>query len=68
MTASNAGQLGHRRRRPTLSLAEFSESEGILAPATVTDLAQDGIFDSDHELDEFLAFVAEQRQEHLTGT
>lgn len=42
-------------------IEELIRQQGVPAVRTVEDLATNDVFDSDEELDEFLAFVTEQR-------
>jgi len=46
-------------------IEELIRQQGVPAVRTIEDLATDDVFDSDEELDEFLAFVAEQRRANL---
>jgi hypothetical protein len=47
------------------SIEELARRQGVSTVVTVEDLACDGIFETDEELDEFLAFVREQRNASL---
>ena len=44
---------------------ELVRQQGVPAVRTVKDLVANDVFDSDEELDEFLAFVTEQRHANL---
>jgi hypothetical protein len=47
------------------TVEELARRQGVPTTMTVEDLACDGIFETDEELDEFLAFVREQRNASL---
>ena len=49
----------------TESLDEQARRKGVRPIRSADDLAQDGIFDTDEELDAFLAHVAETRHADL---
>lgn len=61
MTAdpTDAPSLPHYHRP---SLAEIMSDESVKPVTDVRDLAIDGFFESDEELDEFLHFYRDQRQ------
>jgi hypothetical protein len=65
MTASSAPQSWPYPRSAKPSLDELAAAKGITRPVTIADFPREGIFDTDEELDEFLAFVREQRHEQL---
>ncbi|HEY3715717.1 MAG TPA: hypothetical protein VGL39_14425 [Jatrophihabitantaceae bacterium] len=65
MTASSAPQPWPYPRAAKPSLDELAAAKGITRPVTIADLPRADIFDTDEELDEFLAFVREQRHEQL---
>lgn len=65
MTASSAPQEWPYPRAAKPSLEDLAAAKGITRPVTIADLPREGIFDSDEELDEFLAFVRDQRHEQL---
>jgi hypothetical protein len=44
---------------------ELARRKGIEHIKTIEELAYDGVFDTDEEVDEFLDFVTEQRQANL---
>jgi len=46
-------------------IEELIRQQRVPAVRTVEDLATNDVFDSDEELDEFLAFVTEQRHANL---
>jgi hypothetical protein len=43
------------------SVEELARQQGVRPIASVNELASDGVFESDKELDEFLAFVQTMR-------
>ena len=47
------------------SVEELAQRKGIDHIKTIEELAYEGVFDSDEEVEEFLAFVTEQRHENL---
>ncbi len=48
-----------------VSVEELARRKGIEHIKTIEELACDGVFDTDEELDEFMAFVAKQRHANL---
>lgn len=64
MTA-NSNDYINPEPRGSRSIEELARRQGVSAVTTVEDLACDGIFETDEELDEFLAFVREQRNASL---
>lgn len=50
-------------RRPRVPLDEQARRKGLRPVESVEEMAQDGVFESDQELEEFLAFVRASRQE-----
>jgi hypothetical protein len=64
MTTSGAGQPGRPARTGLVAVEELARRKGA-KPKTVDDLACPDAFDTDEELDEFLAFVTEQRRANL---
>jgi hypothetical protein len=48
-----------------VSVEELARRKGIEHIKTIEELACDGVFDTDQEVDEFLAFVTEQRHANL---
>lgn len=65
MTANNADYIGPAEQRGPRSVEALARRQGVSRVTTVEDLACDGIFESDEELDEFLKFVREQRNANL---
>jgi hypothetical protein len=55
----------HRISRRRESLDEQVRRRGIKPISRVEDMARDDIFETDEELDEFLAFVRAERQANL---
>ncbi len=47
------------------SVDELARRKGIAHIKTIDELVCDGVFDSDEEVEEFLAFVTEQRHANL---
>ena len=65
MTTDSA-DFGHAHEPDgPVPIEELIRQQGVPAVRTVEDLAADDVFDTDEELDEFLAFVAEQRHANL---
>ncbi|HEX5494259.1 MAG TPA: hypothetical protein VFX70_06780 [Mycobacteriales bacterium] len=56
-------QVPAPRRAPRESLEEQARRKGVRPVEPVEDMAQDGIFDSDEELEEFLAYVYAARRD-----
>lgn len=55
-----------QREHPGLiSVEELARRKGIAHIKTIEELACDGVFDTDQEIDEFLVFVTEQRHASL---
>ncbi|MGH3778072.1 MAG: hypothetical protein ACRDRR_20450 [Pseudonocardiaceae bacterium] len=48
-----------------VSVEELARRKGIEHIKTIEELACDGVFDTDQEVDDFLVFVAEQRHANL---
>lgn len=48
-----------------VSVEELARRKGIERIKTIEELAYDGVFDTDQEVDEFLVFVTEQRHANL---
>ena len=57
--------LGPRRRaplhRPAVPVEELARRQGVRPIVSVDELARDDVFESDEELDEFLAFITSMR-------
>lgn len=64
MTTSNAEHAPIPQRGP-VSLDELARTKGVGPVESVEDMAEDGIFESDEELEEFLAHVHADRQADL---
>ncbi|MGH3500975.1 MAG: hypothetical protein ACRDQA_08785 [Nocardioidaceae bacterium] len=64
MTTSSAEGMPQPRRGP-VPLDELARRKGVRPFQSVEDMAQDGVFESDEELDAFLAHVRESRQADL---
>ena len=64
MTSGSAGheELPHRRSVP---VEELARRKGVRPVASVDDMAQGGVFESDEELEEFLAHVYAARDADL---
>ena len=55
VTASSADYGAYQHDADEVSLEELARRQGVRAIKSVDELACDGIFESDEELDEFLA-------------
>src|SRR5262249_11969668 len=68
----NPGRVGMERlppaefARPRAARDEQVRSRGLRLVASVEDMARDDVFESDEELDEFLAYVYAERHANLT--
>ncbi len=62
MTTSNAEIPNEPRRRERLSLDEQARRQGVKPLRSGDDLIQPGMFDSEEELDEFLADLYASRR------
>lgn len=65
MTVNNAEDPDEGPTRGRPSLEELAEQQGIRPVESVDDLVRDGVFDSDEELNAFLAHIAESRHADL---
>ena len=65
MTTNRADNMPVPPEGGTESLDEQARRKGVRPIQSADDLAQDGIFDSDEELDAFLAHVTEMRHGDL---
>ncbi len=65
MTTDRADDLAVPSGHGTESLDEQARRKGIRPIRSADDLAHDGIFDTNEELDAFLAHVAEMRHADL---
>lgn len=59
---SNAENVPDRPRAGHVSVAELARRQGVGPIASVDELARPGTFESDEELDEFLADLYEARR------
>lgn len=64
VTTSGVENMPHPRRG-RVSLDELARRKGVRPVEVVEDMAQDGVFESDEELEEFLAHVRDSRQADL---
>ncbi len=64
MTANSSDYISPEPSMPH-SVEELARRQGVPTVMTVEDLACDGIFETDEELNEFLVFVKEQRNASL---
>jgi hypothetical protein len=62
---TNATQPDPPARRGTPTLEELAAAKGITVAPTINSLSHEPLFDSDDEVEEFLAFVTEQRRASL---
>ncbi len=65
MTYSNAQQLPEWGRAEHVPVAELARGQGVGPVGSVDDLARPDLFDSDEELDEFLAALYATRHAGL---
>jgi hypothetical protein len=65
MTTSNAGYAGEPPGDRPESIEEQVRRKGIRPVESVEDMAQDGVFESDEELEQFLAHVYAARHADL---
>jgi hypothetical protein len=65
MTTSNADYAGESPEDRPESIEEQVRRKGIRPVESVEDMAQDGIFESDEELEQFLAHVYAARHADL---
>ncbi len=65
MTTNRADDASAPSHRSAESLDAQALRKGVRPIQSADDLAQDGIFDTDEELDAFLAHVAEMRHADL---
>ena len=65
MTTSRADNVAMPPEGGTESLDEQARRKGVRPIRSANDLAQDDIFDTDEELDAFLAHVTEMRHADL---
>lgn len=61
VTTNNA-EHAPRPRRGRVSVHELARRKGVRPVESAEDMAQDGVFDTDEELEEFLAYVHAARQ------
>ena len=67
MTANDADHVGHHEGEDpeSLSLDELARRRGVKPVYSVEDMARPHVFESDEELEEFLAFTAAKRRANL---
>lgn len=65
MTSNPDSSPAQRKHPGPASVEELARRKGIKHVKTIDELACDGVFDTDDEVEEFLAFVAEQRHANL---
>jgi hypothetical protein len=65
MTTNSAGYEGESPEARPESIDEQVARKGIRPVESVEDMAQDGVFESDEELDQFLAHVYAARHADL---
>jgi len=65
MTTNSAGYAGESPETRPESIDEQVERKGIRPVESVEDMAQDGVFESDEELEQFLAHVHAARHGDL---
>jgi hypothetical protein len=64
-TESADGTVRAPRHRPRVSVEELARRKGVRPVASVSDMAQEGVFDSDEELEEFIAYTYANRRVDL---
>jgi hypothetical protein len=62
---SGAETAGRLRSRGSVPLDELARRKGVRPVESVEDMAEDGVFESDEELEEFLAHVYASRHADL---
>jgi hypothetical protein len=65
MTTSSAGYAGESPESRPESIDEQVKRKGVQPVESVRDMAQDGVFGSDEELEQFLAYVYAARHADL---
>ncbi|GGM72581.1 hypothetical protein GCM10012275_48980 [Longimycelium tulufanense] len=65
MTSSDAGFMPHGELRGHALAEALAASKGARPIESAEDLAVEGVFESDAELDEFLTWVRKERRAHL---
>jgi hypothetical protein len=65
MTTNSAGYAGESPEARPESIDEQVQRKGIRPVESVEDMAQDGVFESDEELEQFLAHVYAARHADL---
>jgi hypothetical protein len=65
VTTSEAEHAEQHPRRGVVPVEEFARRKGVRPVQSVADMAQDGVFESDEELEEFLAHVYAARDADL---
>ena len=65
MTTSSADYGEQPPRGGSVSVEELARRKGVRPVESVEDMAQDGVFESDEELEDFLAHVYESRRTDL---
>jgi len=62
---SGAEHAGQPRSRASVPLDELARRKGVRPVQSVEDMAEDGVFESDEELEEFLAYIYASRHADL---
>jgi hypothetical protein len=65
MTTSSADYAAEPPKRGSVSIDELARRKRVRPIGSADDLAQDGVFDTDEELDAFLAHVSASRHADL---
>ncbi|WP_146087275.1 hypothetical protein [Thermomonospora echinospora] len=65
MTTGSAEYAAEPPQGGSVSLDELARRKGVRPVRSADDLVQDGVFDSDEELDAFLEHVAAERRADL---
>ncbi len=65
MTTSGAERSEHPTRDESVPIEELARRKGVKPVKSVDDMARPGLFESDEELEEFLADLYESRRSGL---
>ena len=65
MTTSGAEYADRRPKRGVVPIKELARQKGVRPVQSVEDMAQDGVFESDEELEDFLAHAYAARDADL---
>lgn len=65
VTADNVADLGRRRSDDELSLEELARRQGVVPVRSLHDMARPDLFDSDDDMEAFIAHVYASRRADL---